>query len=695
MIDLSNVIAIALGSDDVLQIQDAIGTVLWQKTIYYTVNISAGSNGTVSVNGVSGNYSQSVPSGTVLTIEGTGNTGYNFDEWSDGNTTNPRTITVTGDLTLTASFESAVRYCNVSISAGNNGTVSVNGVSGDYSQSVVYGSTLTIEGVGDTGYDFDGWSDGNSLNPRFITVYSDITLTAAFTNLENSYFFIENRSGATETVTIKKTNNSATTITVYNSTDGTNWSTMGNTSTTGITATLYNNQKMYLKATTTGWGDTSYYNIIQVSDRFNVGGNIMSLLYGDNFQGQTTVSSNCFRTLFGGTTYLINAYKLKLPATTLGSYCYLGMFNNCSGLITAPTILPATTLATFCYSTMFKNCTALTTAPVLPATTLLQSSYASLFNGCSSLNSVTSYAQDISAASCLNNWLANVAPTGTFYNNGTAVYTVDSPSGIPQGWTEVKPNYFYVEDVSGADNTLSITKNHADAPTVEVFYSTDKMNWTSMGSTSTTPVTATVPANGKLYLKATADAWGGGKYNSINLTGNYNVGGNVMSLLYGDNHANKVTFPNNSSFNFSGLFYASITLVDASNLILPATTLAEHCYNSMFYYCTGLTTAPTLPATTLAQNCYYGMFYSCTALTTAPVLPASTLAAGCYGAMFYGCFNLNNVTTYADDISAGGCLNQWLGAVSATGDLYNLGTATYATDSPSGIPTGWTEHNSL
>ena len=49
MIDLSNVIALALGSDDVLQIQDAIGTVLWQKIIYYNVNISAGSNGTVSV----------------------------------------------------------------------------------------------------------------------------------------------------------------------------------------------------------------------------------------------------------------------------------------------------------------------------------------------------------------------------------------------------------------------------------------------------------------------------------------------------------------------------------------------------------------------------------------------------------------------------------------------------------------------
>ena len=103
-INFSNVTAIAFGVEDVLQIQDSLGTVLWQKVIYYNVSISAGSNGTVSVNGVSGDYSQSVPAGTVLTIEGTGTTGYDFDEWSDGNTDNPRTITVTGDLTLTASF---------------------------------------------------------------------------------------------------------------------------------------------------------------------------------------------------------------------------------------------------------------------------------------------------------------------------------------------------------------------------------------------------------------------------------------------------------------------------------------------------------------------------------------------------------------------------------------------------------------
>ena len=140
MIDLSNVIALALGSDDVLQIQDAIGTVLWQKIIYYNVNISAGSNGIVSVNGVSGNYSQSVPSGTILTIQGTGDSGYDFDGWSDGNSDNPRTITVTSDLTLTASFVAVIPDINVTITNTSN-----------YSGATYQIDDGTVEPINETG----------------------------------------------------------------------------------------------------------------------------------------------------------------------------------------------------------------------------------------------------------------------------------------------------------------------------------------------------------------------------------------------------------------------------------------------------------------------------------------------------------------------------------------------------------------
>ena len=77
---------------------------------------------------------------------------------------------------------------------------------------------------------------------------------------------------------------------------------------------------------------------------------------------------------------------------------------------------------------------------------------------------------------------------------------------------------------------------------------------------------------------------------------------------------------------------------------LPATTLAESCYEYMFEYCTSLAQAPSLPATTLASSCYKYMFYGCTSLTSAPALPATTLAIDCYLCMFMGCSSLTQAS---------------------------------------------------
>ena len=45
--------------------------------------------------------------GSTQTIQATPNPGYAFDKWSDGSTQNPRTVKLTSDLTLTASFKTA------------------------------------------------------------------------------------------------------------------------------------------------------------------------------------------------------------------------------------------------------------------------------------------------------------------------------------------------------------------------------------------------------------------------------------------------------------------------------------------------------------------------------------------------------------------------------------------------------------
>ena len=106
------------------------------------------------------------------------------------------------------------------------------------------------------------------------------------------------------------------------------------------------------------------------------------------------------------------------------------------------------------------------------------------------------------------------------------------------------------------------------------------------------------------------------------------------------------------------MFKDCTTLIDAGGLELPATTLANDCYYSMFSGCTSLTAAPALPATTLAKTCYYGMFAGCTSLASAPALPATTLASGCYYNMFKDCSSLTTAPALpATTLASGWCYN--------------------------------------
>ena len=138
----------------------------------------------------------------------------------------------------------------------------------------------------------------------------------------------------------------------------------------------------------------------------------------------------------------------------------------------------------------------------------------------------------------------------------------------------------------------------------------------------------------------------------------FDAQGNVMSLFYGDNFKGETTIEND--YAFCNLFYdydreKNCGIVNAKDLSLPATTLADSCYLYMFAGCTSLTTAPELHATTLAQNCYSYMFADCTSLTTAPELPAETLADNCYVNMFYGCTSLTTTPELPAAILASSC----------------------------------------
>lgn len=121
-------------------------------------------------------------------------------------------------------------------------------------------------------------------------------------------------------------------------------------------------------------------------------------------------------------------------------------------------------------------------------------------------------------------------------------------------------------------------------------------------------------------------------------------------------------------------------------------SLSKYCYAYIFSGCTSLIDGSQLqlPATTLSSDCYKYMFYNCNNLTSAPILHVGTLSSYCYFRMFSGCSKLNNITMLATDINATSCLYEWVYGVASAGTLYKHPDMTTLPTGTSGIPSGWT-----
>ena len=383
----------------------------------------------------------------------------------------------------------------------------------------------------------------------------------------------------------------------------------------------------------------------------------------------TILSNGCYVDTFHGCSKLVNAPAL--PATEMKSNCYRALFARCTSLVNAPD-LPATTLADGCYRELFFGCTSLVNPPKLPAGILKNNCYQQLFYGCSKLNSITVYARDISATNCISDWLSGVASEGIFNNYGSATYTVDSPSGIPTGWSENKNEYFYIENKYNGTNKIYLkTQTSYSKPDTGEFaktiqYSKDKKTWTTINLnyeytvgglqlTTVTNLTLSLNKGEKVYFRNDNGYFchmsGVGRHSHMfSSDENIKVGGNIKSLLnYKDMNGTKL-----KSGCFNNMFSGAEYLSDAKNLILNDMNLADSCYHSLFENCHSLTNAPVLPATTLARKCYLQMFKG-TAITTAPKLPATKLAPYCYKNLFENCYSLTSASELPATTMVEGC----------------------------------------
>lgn len=110
---------------------------------------------------------------TNAIIEATGTNGFIFSRWNDGNTENPRTIAVTQDTILTAFFE---KYVTANISSSDN----ARGYTSNNTTIFKYGETITVSAIANKGYYFTQWSDGETANPRTLTLTEDVEFKAQF-----------------------------------------------------------------------------------------------------------------------------------------------------------------------------------------------------------------------------------------------------------------------------------------------------------------------------------------------------------------------------------------------------------------------------------------------------------------------------------------------------------------------------------
>jgi hypothetical protein len=254
---------------------------------------------------------------------------------------------------------------------------------------------------------------------------------------------------------------------------------------------------------------------------------------------------------------------------------------------------------------------------------------------------------------------------------------------------DYKKDYFTIESLE--DNNTIYWEAESTSITKTISASTDNgQTWTAFTASYKDPMAeeylpteiATLNVGEKALIKGENSAYATAinTYNRFKSTKQFEVKGNIMSLVSGDSFANADELT--ATYTFGSLFRGCTGLTSAENLVLPATTLAQSCYESMFRNCTrltsvpstlpadtlvqycyrymfqgciGLTTAPKLLATTLANQCCRYMFAECTSLTTAPELPSTTLATSCYDSMFSGCTSLTTAPQLPSTTLASGC----------------------------------------
>ena len=162
--------------------QDMVITATFEEDIpeptYYTLTVNKEGQGTVTVTPQQDKYE----AGTTVTLEAVPAEGWQFKQWEDGTTNTIRTLTMTADKTVAATFVEDTpepTYYTLTVNKEGQGTVTVTPQQDKYEA----GTTVTLEAVPAEGWQFKQWEDGTTNPNRTLTMTADKTVTATFVEI--------------------------------------------------------------------------------------------------------------------------------------------------------------------------------------------------------------------------------------------------------------------------------------------------------------------------------------------------------------------------------------------------------------------------------------------------------------------------------------------------------------------------------
>ena len=137
--------------------------------------------------------------GDIVTLTAVANDGYEFDYWGGGSTSNPRVFTATENVEYYAYFkpkqyELAVYLNNTSYGYLWYETMHSNSSCKSYVETLSYGTKVTFTVGAYEGYQFTGWSDGNTDNPREFIITDNFEITANIVEKEKPNYTISTLS---------------------------------------------------------------------------------------------------------------------------------------------------------------------------------------------------------------------------------------------------------------------------------------------------------------------------------------------------------------------------------------------------------------------------------------------------------------------------------------------------------------------